>query len=340
MEKNEGTVPMNGGQTTVPPQLNQNAAKQNVQGKKTSNGWQRVAIGGVAGIMLAGGGMAYAAKMDSDNDSQQHNSSAGHDTASHNAAGQSSAQSSHEAHVDDNLSFKDAFDSARAQVGPGGVFEWHGNVYSTATESEWNASHHSEHQSADDSADASNAHHTDPTTDSDHTSTPDSNHDTPQEPAQVVDHEVQVLGVEEGVVQGQAMTYADIVANNQEAVVIDVNHDGVYDVLWHDTNNDGDMQRDELSNIQEAHFTVEQSKMMMDNENEASIHDSDGNQHDADSHSAGFVSSDHDNQGGGFNDSNEGNDTSHDTADNYDAADHDAGSHDYIDNGDVSDYNA
>ena len=35
------------------------------------------------------------------------------------------------------MSFTDAFNSARAQVGPGGVFHWHGGIYSTYTTDEW-----------------------------------------------------------------------------------------------------------------------------------------------------------------------------------------------------------
>ena len=42
------------------------------------------------------------------------------------------------ADVDDNLPFKEAFDSARAQAGAGGCFRWHGGIYSTYTEDEWN----------------------------------------------------------------------------------------------------------------------------------------------------------------------------------------------------------
>lgn len=41
------------------------------------------------------------------------------------------------AHVDDSQSFDEAFADARAQVGPGGVFEWHGKVYGTFYNNEW-----------------------------------------------------------------------------------------------------------------------------------------------------------------------------------------------------------
>lgn len=36
-------------------------------------------------------------------------------------------------------SFNEAFAQARAQVGPGGAFEWHGQIYGTYYETEWNA---------------------------------------------------------------------------------------------------------------------------------------------------------------------------------------------------------
>lgn len=43
------------------------------------------------------------------------------------------------ANVDDGLSFSEAFAQARAEVGPGGVFEWHGRLYNTYYANEWNS---------------------------------------------------------------------------------------------------------------------------------------------------------------------------------------------------------
>ncbi|MBS1776886.1 MAG: hypothetical protein JSS64_11465 [Bacteroidetes bacterium] len=42
-------------------------------------------------------------------------------------------------HVHDDLSFKDAFAIAREEVGPGGTFEWKGNLYNTYTREEYDA---------------------------------------------------------------------------------------------------------------------------------------------------------------------------------------------------------
>lgn len=40
--------------------------------------------------------------------------------------------------VDDSMSFNQAFAAARANVGPGGLFIWHGNTYGTYYAEEWN----------------------------------------------------------------------------------------------------------------------------------------------------------------------------------------------------------
>lgn len=41
--------------------------------------------------------------------------------------------------VNDNMSFAQAFAAARSEVGAGGAFVWHGNIYGTYTATEWNS---------------------------------------------------------------------------------------------------------------------------------------------------------------------------------------------------------
>lgn len=41
--------------------------------------------------------------------------------------------------VDDSMTFGEAYASARAEIGPGGIFVWHGHVYNTFTAEEWNS---------------------------------------------------------------------------------------------------------------------------------------------------------------------------------------------------------
>ncbi|RRD58353.1 hypothetical protein [Tannerella forsythia] len=52
--------------------------------------------------------------------------------------------------VSDDMSFNDAFAIARQEVGPGGVFEWHGKLYATYYKTEWDNMDESErHQFAE-----------------------------------------------------------------------------------------------------------------------------------------------------------------------------------------------
>ena len=93
------------------------------QSEKT--GWKNVAIGSAAGILL-GAGAIYAG---SGEDKQDAASTASSSTAD--------KQPVKVGEVSDDMSFTDAFNSARAQVGAGGVFHWHGGIYSTYTADEW-----------------------------------------------------------------------------------------------------------------------------------------------------------------------------------------------------------
>ena len=47
--------------------------------------------------------------------------------------------------VDDSMSFNEAFAAARREVGPGGLFVWHGNTYGTYYANEWNAMSPADH---------------------------------------------------------------------------------------------------------------------------------------------------------------------------------------------------
>lgn len=92
------------------------------------NTWKYVTIGGAAAVLVGAGALvgtkALAAKLKDDG--------AAEDAAAEDGAAR-------EAHVSDDLSFGDAFKAAREEVGPGGVFTWHGGIYNTYTEAEWNA---------------------------------------------------------------------------------------------------------------------------------------------------------------------------------------------------------
>ena len=105
---------------------NGNENPNNEQSK--SSAWKQVSIGGVAGILMGAGAM-YAADV----------YAAGKEEVSAEDPTAAQPETVKVAEVSDSLSFKEAFDAAREQVGAGGVFRWHGGIYNTYTADEWNA---------------------------------------------------------------------------------------------------------------------------------------------------------------------------------------------------------
>ncbi len=102
--------------------------KSNTNNESTSPRlWQSVLVGGVPGLLL-GGGVAYAITRP-DDDTETDSIGQGKDT--------DAIQVAHS--VNDSMSFSEAFAAARNEVGPGGAFVWHGNVYGTyrADDPEW-----------------------------------------------------------------------------------------------------------------------------------------------------------------------------------------------------------
>lgn len=110
------------GQTMV----NGNENPNNEQSK--SSAWKQVSIGGVAGILMGAGAM-YAADV----------YAAGKEEVPADDPAAAQPETVKVAEVSDDMSFKEAFDAAREQVGAGGVFRWHGGIYNTYTADEWNA---------------------------------------------------------------------------------------------------------------------------------------------------------------------------------------------------------
>ena len=106
------------------------------ESKKESGSWKHVTLGGVSGILM-GAGLLYAGQAVAAT-----NTDVAEETADAEEAQQ--AENANEAtlpvaQMHNDMSFGEAFAAARAEVGPGGVFIWHGGIYNTYTADEWNA---------------------------------------------------------------------------------------------------------------------------------------------------------------------------------------------------------
>ena len=111
-------------------QPNYGLDEQTQQKKVLNTGWKRVTIGGIAGIMV-GAAATYAATQFNENKAPEANEN--------ETPEQTQAEHPHASSVTDEMSFDEAFASARAEVGTSGTFTWHGHVYGTFTADEWNA---------------------------------------------------------------------------------------------------------------------------------------------------------------------------------------------------------
>lgn len=142
--------------------------------------WKEIAIGGTTGILLAGAGIALTSF-----DTHAEEPAA---PADDNAADSNDAAASADTHAAassyDDMSFADAFAAARSEMGPGGVFTWHGNTYGTYLKSEWDAMNDNERNDfADNHSSSNNSQATDNNTEPDNTETAQHEENQQQAPA-------------------------------------------------------------------------------------------------------------------------------------------------------------
>ena len=143
--------------------IDNNVVSNNVNnnGPKTKSRFGRVASGLGMGILLGGTSSfvtaktIHAAEKDDINEEEENNNGGETNNGTNNETdnGTNTTNASNEGSgaetwsdgalpvadsVNDSMSFSEAFSAARAEVGPGGVFEWRGNVYNTYYAEEWN----------------------------------------------------------------------------------------------------------------------------------------------------------------------------------------------------------
>lgn len=259
---NEATV-MNGQE-----QVNTEVVEEVVEEKSKGNGWKQVVVGGVSGILLGAAGTLFSGftlpkeeqEEDSTNGAQAHPQG-------------SEAEMAMATSVNDEMSFSEAFAAARHEVGAGGAFVWHGQVYGTYYAEEWNSMTPEEQQAF--TAQATGSAHVDSHAgvevavaeqDVDHTQT--DAHDTTQPDVQETaqtdvptaqDVEVHVLGVHENVVadDGSVMNVAVAEVGGQNVMFVDLDQDHTFDVVVTDANGDGQITLDEQAPIDDPNLTVE-----------------------------------------------------------------------------------
>lgn len=115
---------------TTPETASDATANASAKAKKPApRFWKSVLVGGVPGILIGAGSVVAtsAGIYNQEADDQESDVSSGGAAG----AGGSSVEILEAHSVNDDMSFSEAFAAARAEVGPGGAFSWHGQVYGT-----------------------------------------------------------------------------------------------------------------------------------------------------------------------------------------------------------------
>lgn len=257
--------------STVEEQTNNEVENSDDNKKSKASTWRKVGTGLGMGILL-GSTTSFVTNGAFAND--------GEDIQGETAQGTNTQDTYQEEHpwadteiqvasnVNDNMSFSEAFAAARAEVGPGGAFEWHGNVYGTYTAEEWDNLSVEQREEYNEHFNWNN-HTTSETTNTtsndnvevvsvENNNVAETSHTTTESNVEVVDNdpEVQILGVVHDDETGA--NFGAMVVDDQEFVLIDIDGEGTFDYMASDLNHDGELTDNEIADISNEQLSVAQ----------------------------------------------------------------------------------
>lgn len=223
-----------------------------VQEPKKTSKWKKAA--GMAGIGAAGiaGGIGLSAMASADDAKESADLAERHTVK---PVGDVKV-----AEVNDDMSFSEAFASARKQVGAGGVFEWRGKQYGTYYKTEWNSMSQAEKDRY-----AANVFGT---SSSKSSSTPEQEqlqHDIPSEnladnsQSSVSGEDIkgELVGVQTVTDEnGNPMTIVAAKINGHNSMFVDADVDGYVDVAIMDKNDNEEVELDEIVQISKGRMLV------------------------------------------------------------------------------------
>ena len=232
--------------------------------------WKEVTIGGFSGILLGSAGTLFANNVSHHDVEEETGEEETQASEGDVAQEQNNSQSPNIPNngavatgVTDEMSFSEAFASARAELGAGGYFVWHGNVYGTYYADEWNnMSEAEQNQFSSGSASVPNsgyAYH------NIETNTQQANPEiqTTQVYQQTTttsgeDVDFQVLGVEHANIDGEHDSVIGVASMDGQAVYfIDVDgQDDQFEYMAADLNGNSQLDDDEFVDVSDQQISV------------------------------------------------------------------------------------
>lgn len=250
---------------------------ENVKKKSDMSSWKKVTIAGASGIMMGAGALhaddAYA--------TEEPTTSNEGDTVTQPTTSHTAENGLRVADIDQSLSFGEAFAAARAEVGAGGVFHWHGRTYNTFTENEWENMSDAEHRQFAQQV-APEIQTNEIPSEHNH-STVQHHEDESQQPQvrQVSENqeeeqdepEVHFLGVEQiQTDDGQTINVGHMtIAEEEEVALVDMNDDLIFDVAVSDRNHNEQIEEDEVVDISDRQLSVTDFALAAERENESEM---------------------------------------------------------------------
>ena len=251
----------------------------NEKKESVKSNWQKVTIAGVTGIMIGSGimhvGDAYA--------TEEPNPSNDGDTVTRPTTSHTTDNGLRVAEIDQSLSFGEAFAAARAEVGAGGVFHWHGRTYNTYTENEWESMSDTEHHqfaqqvTLEIQTNEMPSEHVHSTVQH-HEAHHDQKEDVAQQPQvrQVSNEqeeeqdepEVHFLGVDQVQTDGgQTMNVGYMTIAEEEVALVDMDNDMIFDVAVSDRNHNEQIDEGEVIDISDRQLSVTDFALAAEQEN-------------------------------------------------------------------------
>lgn len=256
---------------------------ENEKKKSVRSSWQKVTIAGVSGIMMG----ASAMHVDNAYATEEPTTSNENDPVTQHSTNHAAENGIRVAEIDQNLSFGEAFAAARAEVGAGGVFHWHGRIYNTFTENEWESMSDAEHHhfaqqvapelqtneiSSENIHSSVQHHETHHNQEEEVSQQPQVRQVSSGQEEEQNEPEVHFLGVEQVQTDGgQTINVGHMTISNEEVALVDMDNDMIFDVAVSDRNHNEQIDEGEVIDISDRQLSVTDFALAAEQENESEM---------------------------------------------------------------------